>query len=101
MQASPALRVVVVSTGRGSRRRAAAIAAGLRSQGVSTVLAPDRSFKAQMRYANQQSAIYAVIAGERELAAGQVAVKPLQSGEGQSLVDVQRVAAAVGDAGKA
>ena len=101
VQASPALRVVVVSTGRGSRRRAAAIAAGLRAQGVSTVLAPDRSFKAQMRYANQQSAIYAVIAGERELAAGQVAVKPLQSGEGQSLVDVQNVAAAVGAAGKA
>ena len=45
-----------------------------------------------MRYANQLSAKYAVIIGERELAAGEAGVKPLQTDAAQAQVGLEQVA---------
>jgi histidyl-tRNA synthetase len=90
-QAEP-LTAVVVSVGSEPRRRAFTLAAELRRRGLAVTLAPDRSFKAQMRYANQLSAKYAVIIGERELAAGEAGVKPLQTEAEQRQVGWEQVA---------
>ena len=53
---------------------------------VSTVLAPSRSMKAQMRYANQQNASNVVIIGDREVENGVASVKNLAQGGDQSEV---------------
>lgn len=79
------LDVVLVSIG-AARTAAARLATDLRSRGISTVLAPERSLKAQMRYANQVNAIHAVILGERELKSGVASVKPMRSDAPQAEV---------------
>ena len=86
---------VIVSAG-SARPRAATLAASLRAKGIAAILAPDRSFKAQMRYANQVSARNAVILGERELEAGEAGVKPLQSDGPQEQVKLDEVAGKLG-----
>jgi histidyl-tRNA synthetase len=77
--------VVVVTLG-DARAAGAALASGLRATEVSTVLAPKRSMKAQMRYANQQNASNVVILGDREVENGVASVKSLGEGGGQSEV---------------
>jgi len=79
----------------------AALASGLRAANVSTVLAPKRSMKAQMRYANQQNASNIVIIGDREVENGVVSVKNLAQGGDQSEValDAASIAAHVLSAG--
>jgi len=79
----------------------AALASGLRAANVSTVLAPKRSMKAQMRYANQQNASNIVVIGDREVENGVVSVKNLAQGGDQSEValDAASIAAHVLSAG--
>lgn len=86
------LDAVIVSIG-AARAAASKLATDLRSKQISTVLAPERSFKAQLRYANQVDATYAVILGERELEAGQATVKPMQGDSPQIEVALDAVAA--------
>jgi histidyl-tRNA synthetase len=86
------LDVVIVSVG-AARHPAAKLATELRSHGISTVLAPERSFKAQMRYANHVNAVNALILGERELESGTVALKSMQSDSPQAEVPLDQVAA--------
>lgn len=81
------LNAVIVSVG-AARPAASRLAAELRSHGIATVLAPERSFKAQMRYANNSGAANALILGERELEADAVALKSLRSDVSQ--VEVPR-----------
>ncbi len=88
--------VVIVSVG-SARSTAARLAAELRSNRISTVLAPARSFKAQMRYANQVGAVNAVILGERELESGLVAVKPMQTDAPQVEVPLEVLATRLGE----
>ena len=73
--------VVVVHIGAEARRPAAALASQLRSEGLSVVVAPDRSMRGQMRYAGGLSAKYALIIGGRELERGAVSLKPLAGGD--------------------
>lgn len=87
----PELRVVIISSGTKVRHKALNIAYSLRSAGISTLVAPDRSFKAQMRYANQQGSIYAVIVGEREMVNCQVALKPLKTDHPQTTISVDSI----------
>jgi histidyl-tRNA synthetase len=55
----------------------------LRSQGVSVVMhAGGGSMKSQFKRADASGAAFALIFGADELAAGQVAIKPLRAGEG-------------------
>ncbi len=86
------LDAVVISIG-AARSAASKLATELRARNIPTVLAPARSFKAQMRYANQLGARHAVILGERELQAGQASVKPMQGDAPQIEVKLEAVAA--------
>lgn len=85
------LDAVIVSVGT-ARPRASRLASELRSRSISTVLAPERSFKAQMRFANQIGAFHAVILGERELESGHAAVKSMQGDSPQVEVALDAVA---------
>jgi histidyl-tRNA synthetase len=69
----------------------------LRSQGVTTVLAPERSLKAQMRYASSIGAPKVLILGERELSKGVVTVKEMANGD-QNEVSLETVAKQLGAA---
>ena len=86
------LEVVIVSVGV-ARQAASRLAAELRSHNIATVLAPERSFKAQMRYANHAGAVNALILGEREIAAGVVALKSLNSDTPQVEVALDQISA--------
>lgn len=85
------LDAVIVSAG-AARPAGSKLAAELRSKRISVVLAPARSFKAQMRYVNQLGAAYAVILGERELEAGSAGVKPMQGDAPQVDVALDAIA---------
>lgn len=79
--------VVVIALG-DAGAAAAALATGLRAVDVSTVLAPKRSMKAQMRFANNVGAENVVIIGGREVEQGVVQVKSLAEGGGQSEISL-------------
>ena len=74
---------LIVMSYRGNAARSVAfqLAARLRTTGKAVVLAPDRSLKAQMRYANRIGAELALIVGERELADGAVQLRDLAASE--------------------
>lgn len=84
--------IVVVSLG-GAASAGAKLATALRAADVSTVLAPSRSMKAQMRFANQQNASNVVILGDREVENGVASVKSL--GEGGDQAEVKLDAASI------
>lgn len=67
----------VVMAHRGPEAKAAAVrvAARLRAEGLAAVVAPDRSLKAQLRYASALDASHAVLIGDTELAKGLVTVR--------------------------
>ena len=69
------------------------LATELRAANVSTILAPSRSMKAQMRFANQQNASNVVIIGDREVENGVASVKNL--GEGGHQAEVSLDAASI------
>ena len=75
------LTAVVVSVGTEPRRRAFVLAAELRRNGLAVALAPDRSFKAQMRYADKRNSPCVVIQGSNEHERGTVVVKDLVEGK--------------------
>ncbi|MEX0762329.1 MAG: histidine--tRNA ligase [Dehalococcoidia bacterium] len=93
----PVLDIVTVHLGEAAQARAAQLAAALRLEGLSVVNAPaGRSMKAQMRYANQASARFALIIGEREIERGVAALKPLDGGEQVEVpLEASAIAAAV------
>ncbi len=92
--------VVVVALG-GAGSAAANLATALRAINVATVLAPSRSMKAQMRYANNQHASNVVILGDREVESGVASVKSLSQGGDQTEValDASAIAAHVRSVG--
>ena len=55
----------------------------LRDNGLSTVFAPNRSMKSQMRYANNINAKIAIIVGPDEISKGSVNIKDLSTRESQ------------------
>ncbi|MDE5756497.1 MAG: histidine--tRNA ligase [Clostridia bacterium] len=62
------------------------LANDLRANGISAEFdIMDRSFKAQMKYADKLSADFVAIIGEDELKAGKVAVKNMKTGEQESV----------------
>ncbi len=66
---------------RGARAREAAVrlATDLRAEGVSAIVAPERSLKAQMRYASSVGAPTVLILGDAELAKAVVTVRDMAS----------------------
>ena len=67
--------VVVAYRGQGAKMAGMRLATQLRTQGVQAVLAPEKSLKAQLRYASGLDAPQVLILGERELAQGMVTVR--------------------------
>jgi histidyl-tRNA synthetase len=90
--------VVIVHLGEDAGRRASALAAGLRDDGLTVIVAPaGRSMRAQMRYSNSMNAQYALIIGDREIESGEGSLRPLQ-GDGEQLgvpLSVEAIADAV------
>jgi histidyl-tRNA synthetase len=86
--------VVVISLGNAASA-GAKLATALRAADVSTMLAPSRSMKAQMRYANQRNASNVVILGDREVENGVASVKSL--GEGGEQAEVKLDAASIAE----
>jgi histidyl-tRNA synthetase len=84
----------VVVAYRGGKAKAAGIqlAARLRHQGIPVVVAPEKSLKAQMRYASGVDAQQVLILGDAELAQGVVTVREMDKGE-QRQLRVDEVAA--------
>jgi histidyl-tRNA synthetase len=93
VKASKGPDVVVVTLG-DAGSAGSTLAAGLRAKDISTVLAPKRSMKAQMRYANSQNALNVVILGDREVENGVASVKSLGEGGAQSEVTLDAAAIA-------
>jgi histidyl-tRNA synthetase len=83
--------VYVVPLGEAARRRAVTLAAGLRSAGIATDVAyGDRGLKGAMRGADRSGARFALVLGDRDLAAGTIGCKNMASGE-QSTVPLDAV----------
>jgi len=89
VEADETKKVVVISTD-STRLDAIKVANELRRVAPVYLDIMKRNFKAQMSYANYIGADYTVIVGERELEAGKVTLKDMESGE-QSLISVDEV----------
>ena len=90
--------VVTVSMGDAATVRAQSIAAELRAAGLSVCSAPaGRSMRSNMRYANQSSASYALILGQREVEQGFATLRPLRTDEDQFQIplDANEVASSI------
>jgi histidyl-tRNA synthetase len=67
--------VVIAYAGAEAKRKAVAIAARLRAESIAAIVAPDRSLKAQMRYASAIGSPSVVILGAREIERGVVTIR--------------------------
>ena len=77
-----ATQVLICAMGEGADVAATGIAGDLRRRGIAATLAfGGRSLKSQLRQANRSGARYAVIAGARDLADGNVTIRDLQTSE--------------------
>ncbi len=80
--AADRVAVFVVPLGAAAKRRAVRLLADLRGAGLGADMAyGDRGLKGAMKAADRSGATYAVVLGERDLAAGEVPVKDLRTGE--------------------
>jgi histidyl-tRNA synthetase len=94
--APAAPQAYVVHQGAGTLEHAFVLAEELRASGLRVVLhAGGGGFKSQMKRADASGALYALIVGEDELAAGEVSVKPLRTDQSQFRVQRAKVAAAL------
>jgi histidyl-tRNA synthetase len=85
--------VLVAHFGDKTKEAAVQLTYNLREAGIGTRIAfsrTRRSLKSQMREANKHDVQFVLIVGESELAAGQVAVRPLDGGE-QTLVPLAEI----------
>jgi histidyl-tRNA synthetase len=82
LPASGAVEVFLVPLGPAAKARAVALTGALRAAGVAADLAyGDRGMKGAMKAADRSGARWAVVVGDRDLAAGVVQLKDLRSGE--------------------
>jgi histidyl-tRNA synthetase len=92
------LRLFAVPIGPAAKRELAKIVNQLRRAGVSADLAyGDRGLKGAMKAADRSGAIYAAVAGDRDLESGVVQLKHLATGE-QTTVPLGELAATVSGA---
>ena len=90
---APAGPVVFVSIGAEARTSAIEAAAALRREGIAVVTAPDRSMRAQLRYASALGASFAAIVGAQELEAGTVTLRAMAEGTQQEVAQGELAAA--------
>lgn len=77
----PPAPIVIAYSGAEAKTKAVGIATELRAADVAAVLAPERSMKAQMRYASSVGARTVVILGPKELEAGVATVRDMETAE--------------------
>jgi histidyl-tRNA synthetase len=77
----PPVPIVIAYSGAEAKAKAVVIATELRAVDVATILAPERSMKAQMRYASSVGAKTVVILGPKELEKGVVTVRDMATAE--------------------
>ena len=77
--------VVMAYRGPGAKAAALTLALKVRSSEGQAILAPDKSLKAQLRYASSVEAPYVLILGESELANGTVTSRDMATGEQREL----------------
>lgn len=94
----PTTSVYAIGLGEEARKVLFATVTGLRRAGIATDFAfGGRGLKGAMKSANRSGARIALIAGERDLAEGQVQLKDLESGEqhavalGETLAEIRRL----------
>lgn len=87
-QAQPPLHpsVIVLPLSEATTRCALEVWRDLKAGGISTMLAPPMALKKGLRQANRVQAAWAVMVGEDELAAGQVLIRNLETGEQHHLL---------------
>jgi histidyl-tRNA synthetase len=73
--------VVVAYRGDSAKSRGLQLTTKLRSEGIVVILAPERSLKAQMRYASSVGASRVLILGDAELAKNVVTLRDMAAGE--------------------
>ena len=89
--AAPYAKVYIVHQGGDTEIAARAIGEKLRDAGLKVIVhAGSTSFKSQMKRADASLATWVVIAGEGEIAAGEVSVKRLRSSEGAQVFEEQK-----------
>lgn len=77
----PPAPIVIAYNSAEAKARAVGIATELRAADIAAVLAPERSMKAQMRFASSVGAHKVVILGPKELEAGVATVRDMQTAE--------------------
>jgi histidyl-tRNA synthetase len=77
----PPAPIIIAYSGADAKAKAVGIATELRAADVAAVLAPERSMKAQMRYASSVGARTVVILGPKELANGVATVRDMETAE--------------------
>ena len=77
----PPAPIVIAYSGAEAKAKAVAIATELRTADVAAILAPERSMKAQMRYASSVGAKTVVILGPKEVENGLVTVRNMETAE--------------------
>lgn len=76
------IRAVVAYMGEEAKEKALILTSVLHRKGISAVIAPDgKSLRAQMRYANNIGAAYAVVIGEEELKNDTVVIRDMNLGD--------------------
>jgi histidyl-tRNA synthetase len=78
---APAAPIVIAYSGSDAKAKAVGIATELRGANIAAVLAPERSIKAQMRYASSIAARTVILLGPKELANGVVTVRDMEKAE--------------------
>ncbi|HUA21355.1 MAG TPA: histidine--tRNA ligase [Bryobacteraceae bacterium] len=87
----PSLDLYIAPLGAAAERHAAHLASRLRSTGRSVELGLDGKLKRSLELANKMGARFALIVGENEIAAGQYALKNMESGEQQTVTPEQLI----------
>ena len=84
--ATRGVQVFLVPLGAAAKARSLLLATALRRRGISADLAyGDRGLKGAMKAADRSGAAYAIVLGDRDLAAGRAPVKDLTTGEQQDV----------------
>jgi histidyl-tRNA synthetase len=78
---APSLDVFIAPLGEAALHHCGLLARELRRSGLAVEMAPDGKLKRAMELGNKLGARYALIVGENEIAAGEYALKNMESGE--------------------
>lgn len=88
----PKLDLYIAPMGAGAERHSAKLAQSLRAAGCAVELGLEGKLKRSLELANKMGARFALIIGDNEIAAGEYALKNMQSGEQETVSSDQLIA---------